>query len=61
MTNDREYFATAALAKARLSQQRMRLDDETNSSFNYVDDVCSRDAGIRSDVIGYWIEYRKYA
>lgn len=60
MTNDREYFATAALAAESLKRQKM-YTTETNSPFNYSDAMCTRDAGIRSDVIGYWIEYRTYA
>jgi hypothetical protein len=60
MTNDRQYFATAALAIASLKRQKLKLT-ETNSPFNYSDDLCTRDAGIRSDVIGFWIEYREYA
>ena len=60
MTYSREYFATAALAVASLTRQKMFVT-ETNSPFNYSDEMCTKDAGIRSDVIGYWIEYRAYA
>jgi hypothetical protein len=61
MTTDRTYFASAALAVANLNRQGLQLDTETNSPFNYADAQVTRDAGIRSDVIGYWIEYRRYA
>ena len=56
---DREYFATAALANESLRRQKMFIT-ETNSPFNYSDAQSTCDAGIRSDVIGYWIEYRNY-
>lgn len=57
--NDRTYFASASLAIASLNRQGLQLT-ETNSPFNYSDAQSTRDAGIRSDVIGHWVEYRSY-
>lgn len=60
MANERKYFSSVALAIASLNRQGMRLT-ETNSPFNYSDEMITRDAGLRSDAIGYWIETRTYA
>lgn len=60
MTTDRKYFATPESAKAELIKNKL-FRAETNSAFDYCDDRSTVAAGIRSDVIGYWIEYRHFA
>jgi hypothetical protein len=55
---ERKYFKTGVEARAELIKDGYRYDDLTNSSFNYVSRNGLIDAGIRSDIIGVWIEYR---
>lgn len=56
---NRQYFKSWKEAADFLKKAKM-FRSETNSSFDYDDEMLTKSAGIRSDIIGYWIEYRFY-
>lgn len=55
---NRQYFKSWKEAANFLKKNKMFRSETTNSYFDYNDEMFTKSAGIRSDIIGYWIEYR---